>query len=189
MPHSTLWLLTFRLHLLSPAVPADGYAASVEDFRGTHSRIFIDEIDAQTLTWYETLVLEDTVRFGEDSAEYVIERIDTDPNTVPGRKYIRVPGLLDFSLTNVALYQVKHAAYIMSAQSELGDYKRITFANTDGSCDLSEAQMNAVVGSSFTIGSDSTVHQITKNHGSFKLLTNVYVGADKAIGSYIYLVK
>ena len=169
-----------------PAVPGDGYAVSVRNNK-SNTFLYIDETNAQTLTWYDTLVLGDTVRLGEDTADYVIDRIDTDLASVPVRKYIRIEaGQLDSSLTNVALHQVKHAAYIMSDQSKLGDYNRITFANLDGSGNLSEAQMDAVVGSSFTIGSDSTVYQITENNNSFKLLTNIYVGA-AAIGSYIYL--
>jgi len=83
----------------------------------------------------------------------------------------------------IDVFVVKQASYIMSARSKLGEYNRITLTTFDGVVVLNDA-----VGSSFTIGSDSTVYQVTQNNVSFKLLTDVYVGDDKPIPSYIYLV-
>lgn len=81
----------------------------------------------------------------------------------------------------------KEPAYIMTDRSLLGDYNLVTFKLMDGSA-LSSTQMNALIGTSFTIGDNATVYTITENNNSFKLLTNVYVGNDKPIPSNIFLV-
>ena len=95
-----------------------------------------------------------------------------------------VPGPPTFPIN---VFVVKHAAYIMNNKSNLSGYNQIEIFNLDGSGSLSEAQRNAVVGSSFTLGSDSTVYQITQNHNTFHLLTDVFAKGPYT-GQYVYLV-
>ena len=95
-----------------------------------------------------------------------------------------VPGPPTFPIN---VFVVKYAAYIMDNKNDASGVNQVQFANLDGSGVLSEAQRNAVVGSSFTLGSDSTVYQITQNHNTFNLLTDVFARGPYT-GQYVYLV-
>lgn len=119
------------------------------------------------------------VRFDSDDTQYTITEL------LPGS--FKLDGVVSITNGTAEGYVVRHADHILRSTQLFGPYNLIGF-ETLSNVPLSEDQMDAVVGYSFTIGNTTPVFTVISNDNAHKLNTDFLVGPEFPIGSYIYLV-